>query len=141
MDLGSAKNPIYTMQAEPTLKSQIWRTVRTLAVMFVVISGLGALMEEKGLSRGILNTPDMRPTIDGKTKFADVKGVDEAKVRGIPFPTVLQASRLILRLQTVRYKGRGEKQEQEMDAISDRLLNFEPSFGGRMTIIISVCHY
>jgi len=50
----------------------------------VVISGLGALMEEKGLSRGTLNTPDMRPTIDGKTKFSDVKGVDEAKVPQTP---------------------------------------------------------
>ena len=37
-------------------------------------------MEERGLSRGILNSPDMRPQLDGKTKFADVKGVDEAKV-------------------------------------------------------------
>ena len=68
------------MQAEPTVRAQVWRTVRTLAVMFVIISGLGALMEERGLSRGILNSPDMRPQLDGKTKFADVKGVDEAKV-------------------------------------------------------------
>ena len=79
-ELGSAKNPIFTMQAEPTVRSQVWRTVRTLAVMFVIISGLGALMEERGLSRGILNSPDMRPQLDGKTKFSDVKGVDEAKV-------------------------------------------------------------
>lgn len=77
--LGTSKNPLYMMQAEPTVRSQIWRTVRTLAVMFVIISGLGALMEERGLSRGILNSPDMRPQLDGKTKFADVKGVDEAK--------------------------------------------------------------
>ena len=68
------------MQAEPTVRAQVWRTVRTLAVMFVIISGLGALMEERGLSRGILNSPDMRPQLDGKTKFDDVKGVDEAKV-------------------------------------------------------------
>ena len=68
------------MQAEPTLKAQLWRTVRTLAIMFVVISGLGAFLEEKGLGKGLMQQPDMRPQIDGKTKFADVKGVDEAKV-------------------------------------------------------------
>ncbi len=79
-ELGTARNPIYTMQAEPSVKAQIWRTVRTLAVMFVIISGLGALMEERGLSRGILNSPDMRPQLESKTRFADVKGVDEAKV-------------------------------------------------------------
>ena len=45
-----------------------------------MVSGLGALVEERGLARGILNNPDMRPQLDTKTKFADVKGVDEAKV-------------------------------------------------------------
>lgn len=39
------------------------------------------MVEERGgLSRGILNNPDLRPQTDTKTKFADVKGVDEAKV-------------------------------------------------------------
>lgn len=46
----------------------------------MVLSGLGALMEDKGLSRGILANPDMTPTVETTTKFADVKGVDEAKV-------------------------------------------------------------
>jgi hypothetical protein len=31
--------------------------------------------------RGILNNPDLRPQSETTTKFADVKGVDEAKVR------------------------------------------------------------
>ena len=68
------------MQAEPTFRAQLWRTVRTLFVAFVVLSGVGALMEERGLTKGILNNPDMRPQIEMKTRFADVKGVDEAKV-------------------------------------------------------------
>jgi hypothetical protein len=38
------------------------------------------MVEERGLSRSILNNPDLRPQTDTKTKFADVKGVDEAKV-------------------------------------------------------------
>ena len=68
------------MQAEPTFRAQLWRTVRTLFVAFVVLSGVGALMEERGLTKGILNNPDMRPQMEMKTRFADVKGVDEAKV-------------------------------------------------------------
>ena len=67
-------------QAEPTFRAQLWRTVRTLFVAFVVLSGVGALMEERGLTKGILNNPDMRPQMEMKTRFADVKGVDEAKV-------------------------------------------------------------
>ena len=54
--------------------------MRTLFVAFVVISGVGVLMEERGLTKGILNNPDMRPQMEMKTRFADVKGVDEAKV-------------------------------------------------------------
>lgn len=79
-ELGSSKNPIYMMQAEPTFKAQLWRTVRTLAVAFLIISGIGALFDERGLGKGILNNPDMKPQMESKTKFEDVKGVDEAKV-------------------------------------------------------------
>ena len=68
------------MQAEPTFKAQLWRTVRTLAVAFLIISGIGALFDERGLGKGILNNPDMKPQMESKTKFEDVKGVDEAKV-------------------------------------------------------------
>lgn len=59
---------------------QLWKTVRTLGVAFLLLSGLGALVEEKGLSRGMLANPDMKPQLETTTKFADVKGVDEAKV-------------------------------------------------------------
>ena len=68
------------MQAEPTFRAQLWRTVRTLAVAFLLISGIGALFDERGLGRGILHNPDMKPQMESKTKFEDVKGVDEAKV-------------------------------------------------------------
>ncbi|KAL3156667.1 ATP-dependent zinc metalloprotease FTSH 4, mitochondrial [Trebouxia sp. C0009 RCD-2024] len=78
-ELGSSKNPIYMMQAEPTFKAQLWRTVRTLTVAFLIISGIGALFDERGLGKGILHNPDMKPQLDCKTKFEDVKGVDEAK--------------------------------------------------------------
>ncbi|KAI7839312.1 hypothetical protein COHA_007010 [Chlorella ohadii] len=78
--LGSAKNPIFMMQAEPTFWSQLWRSVRMLGLAFLLMAGLGAMVEERGLSsRSILNNPDLRPQTETATKFADVKGVDEAK--------------------------------------------------------------
>ena len=77
--LGSARNPIYMMQAEPTFWAQLWRSVRVLGLAFLFMAGLGAMVEERGMGRGILNNPDLRPQHDTKTKFADVKGVDEAK--------------------------------------------------------------
>ena len=52
-----------------------------LGLAFLFMAGLGAMVEERGLSsRGILNNPDLRPQSETTTKFADVKGVDEAKV-------------------------------------------------------------
>ena len=77
--LGTARNPIYMMQAEPTFWAQLWRSVRVLGLAFLFMAGLGAMVEERGMGRGILNNPDLAPQHDTKTKFADVKGVDEAK--------------------------------------------------------------
>ena len=77
--LGSVKNPLYMMQAEPTFWSQMWRSIRVLGLAFLFMAGLGAMAEERGLSKGILNNPDVQPQMDAKTKFDDVKGVDEAK--------------------------------------------------------------
>ena len=57
------------------------RSVRMLGLAFLFMAGLGAMVEERGLSsRSILNNPDLRPQTETATKFADVKGVDEAKV-------------------------------------------------------------
>lgn len=77
--LGSMRNPMYMMQAEPTFWSQMWRSIRVLGLAFLFMAGLGAMAEERGLSKGILNNPDVQPQMDANTKFEDVKGVDEAK--------------------------------------------------------------
>jgi len=76
---GTEKNPIYMMQAEPSFREQMWRTLRSLGLAFLLISGLGALVEDRGIGRGMLSSPDVQPQLDSKTRFADVKGVDEAK--------------------------------------------------------------
>ena len=93
------------LQAEPTFKAQLWRTLRTLAVVFLLMSGLGALFEDRGLPRGILNNPDMRPQYESKTKFADVKGCDEAKVRGgaIPLLEVLAKALFCLKISLSKH--------------------------------------
>jgi len=43
------------------------------------LSGLGALIEDKAMPRGVLNNPDVKPMVHSTTRFEDVKGVDEAK--------------------------------------------------------------
>ena len=79
--LGTASSPIYTQQLEPTFKAQAWRTIRTLGTAFVVLSGIGALADDRGgVTRSIMGGGEKpRPTPETKTKFDDVKGVDEAK--------------------------------------------------------------
>ena len=79
--LGSATSPIYTQQLEPTFKAQLWRTVRTLGVAFVVLSGIGALADDRGgITKSIMGGGEKpKPTSEINTKFKDVMGVDEAK--------------------------------------------------------------
>ena len=78
--LGTAANPLVTSAAEPTARAQFWRTLRTLGLAFVLVSGAGALMDERGpLGRGVLHSPDLRPQLGSTARFDDVKGVDEAK--------------------------------------------------------------
>lgn len=33
-------------------KEQLWRTIRTIALAFLLISGVGALIEDRGISKG-----------------------------------------------------------------------------------------
>lgn len=52
--LGTASAPIHMVNSEGGghFKEQLWRTVRTIALGFLLISGVGALVEDKGLSKG-----------------------------------------------------------------------------------------
>ena len=52
--LGTANSPIHMVSAEGgNFKEQLWRTIRTIALAFLLISGVGALIEDKGISKGI----------------------------------------------------------------------------------------
>ena len=105
--MGSMNRPLYMQMLEPTFKvrlvlfadasleppthqqvvvlhteqAQLWRTVRTLGTAFVVLSAVGAIMDDKsGPMRGMLGgSGEPKPTIESTVRFSDVKGVDEAK--------------------------------------------------------------
>ncbi|KAL6618656.1 hypothetical protein ACP70R_033795 [Stipagrostis hirtigluma subsp. patula] len=78
--LGTANAPIHMVTAETgQFKEQLWKTFRSIALTFLVISGIGALIEDKGISKGLGLNEEVQPSMDSKTKFSDVKGVDEAK--------------------------------------------------------------
>ncbi|KAL6530737.1 ATP-dependent zinc metalloprotease FTSH 4, mitochondrial [Orobanche gracilis] len=78
--LGTASAPIHMVTAEGgNFKEQLWRTVRALGITFLLISGVGALIEDKGIGKGLGLHEEVQPTMESNTKFSDVKGVDEAK--------------------------------------------------------------
>lgn len=77
--LGTHKNPVVIQTAEPTIGSQLWRTLRTLGLAFIFVSAAGTFIDEKGLGNRITGNPDVKPQFHSDTKFSDVKGVDEAK--------------------------------------------------------------
>lgn len=53
--LGTASAPIHMVTAEGgQFKEQLWRTVRSIALAFLLISGVGALIEDRGISKGIV---------------------------------------------------------------------------------------
>ncbi|KAL4592592.1 hypothetical protein LXL04_005592 [Taraxacum kok-saghyz] len=78
--LGTAAAPIHMVATEGGhLKEQIWRTVRALGMTFLLMSGVGALIEDRGITKGLGLHDEVQPSMESSTKFSDVKGVDEAK--------------------------------------------------------------
>ncbi|KAI5065464.1 hypothetical protein GOP47_0020159 [Adiantum capillus-veneris] len=77
--LGSANSPVHMVNSEGGLKQQMWRFLRLLALGFVVVSGLGAFVDDRAITKGLGLNDEVRPSFEKSTKFDDVKGVDEAK--------------------------------------------------------------
>ncbi|WVZ99820.1 hypothetical protein U9M48_045065 [Paspalum notatum var. saurae] len=78
--LGTANAPIHMVTAGTgQFKEQLWKTFRSIALTFIVISGIGALIEDKGIRKGLGFNEEVQPSMESNTKFSDVKGVDEAK--------------------------------------------------------------
>mmetsp|Transcript_3255 Transcript_3255/g.4592 ORF Transcript_3255/g.4592 Transcript_3255/m.4592 type:complete len:739 (+) Transcript_3255:53-2269(+) len=79
----SSQEPLHVVLAEAGWKSQAWRTARTLTLAFLVVSAIGAILDEQkgGLSSRLLGTSKQITNIveTSDKRFDDVCGVDEAK--------------------------------------------------------------
>ena len=47
---GTLANPMQVAVVQAGWRSQLWRTLRVLAVAFLALSAIGALLDEKGVS-------------------------------------------------------------------------------------------
>ncbi|EQC38601.1 ATP-dependent metalloprotease [Saprolegnia diclina VS20] len=70
--------PMYVSMVDGGFKKNMWRTARVIALGFMAISAMTALIEEKGLG-GVGVKSKVTAAIGSDKKFSDVKGVDEAK--------------------------------------------------------------
>jgi ATP-dependent metalloprotease len=78
--LGTPNAPIHMVASEGNhFKEHLWRTFRAIAITFLLISGAGALIEDRGITKGLGLSDEVQPIMESNTKFNDVKGVDEAK--------------------------------------------------------------
>mmetsp|Transcript_8486 Transcript_8486/g.25505 ORF Transcript_8486/g.25505 Transcript_8486/m.25505 type:complete len:733 (+) Transcript_8486:280-2478(+) len=78
---GSPQEPVYVSLAEPSFRSQLWKSVRGLGMTFLLLAGLGTFMEDRGIGRNFGINTDVQPEPGQETpkRFDDVKGCDEAK--------------------------------------------------------------
>lgn len=53
--LGTPSAPIHmvTVEKGSNFKEQLWRTVRAIATTFLLISGFGALIEDRAIGKGL----------------------------------------------------------------------------------------
>ena len=71
----SPESPLYTQKVEggASFGVQLWRTLRALGVAFIVVSGAGAFMEDRGIGKGFGSGKDLEPMKETQTRFTDVK--------------------------------------------------------------------
>ncbi|GFZ17219.1 FTSH protease 4 [Actinidia rufa] len=70
--LGTASAPIHMVTSEGGhFKEQLWRTFRTLGMAFLLVSGVGALIEDRGISKGLGLSEEVQPSMESNTKFND----------------------------------------------------------------------
>ena len=74
------REPVYVSMVEASFKTQVWRTVRTMIGLFLLVSAVGVVMDERGAlggKGGLGNSNTVEPVTSDKT-FADICGVEEA---------------------------------------------------------------
>lgn len=71
--------PLYVTMVEPGFKQQLWKTFRFALFVFLVISGLSAVIDDKGISSKLMMSTNLHMAESSDKRFEDVMGVDEAK--------------------------------------------------------------
>lgn len=64
--LGTATRPIHMIGPEPSSRSQLWSTIRTLGLWFIIISGIEAFLEDKGITKSFGLNSEVAPVKDTK---------------------------------------------------------------------------
>ena len=64
--LGTATRPIHMIGPEPSSRSQLWSTIRTLGLWFIIISGIEAFLEDKGITKSFGLNSEVTPVKDTK---------------------------------------------------------------------------
>ena len=81
----SDDSPLHVAMAQPTFRSQMWRTIRSMLGLFLFFSFAGILLEDKGGSSGGIGRAmgfvgkEPTPVMSSDKTFEDVKGAREAK--------------------------------------------------------------
>ncbi|TMW60320.1 hypothetical protein Poli38472_000362 [Pythium oligandrum] len=70
-------DPVYVSMVEGSFKNNMWKTLRTLGVAFIVVSALGAILDEKVGRIG--GASKVMGATGSDKRFSDVKGAQEAK--------------------------------------------------------------
>ena len=69
---GTSANPLLISMAEPSMKEQLWKTVRTLAMAYFLLLGITTIMEERGLSRSSTAQHSVTQAAESSKTFKDV---------------------------------------------------------------------
>lgn len=82
----SDSRPLHVVMSQPSMKSQMWRTLRSVLGIFLLFSFIGVALEDKGgggggigRSLGMGMSKEVTPVLMTDTTFENVKGAREAK--------------------------------------------------------------
>jgi len=77
--VGVPESPLVVQMADAGWKTQLWRTLRMLAVVFVIVSAFGALMDDRSIGSRLGLSSPIHTAENSDKRFSDVVGMDEAK--------------------------------------------------------------
>jgi hypothetical protein len=74
-----AGQPLYVMVVEPGFKQQIWRTLRFAVLIFLGISGISAIFDDRGVASKLMMSTNLHMAESSDKRFADVMGVGHTR--------------------------------------------------------------